>query len=264
MIALDYAWGAELDQFGVLYRLDPVDDNLPVVLMIHGGCWLDNYTLELQTDLSIALAERGFAVWNIEFRRLGNGGEWPTIFREIAAARDYLQTLSASYEQPLDLSAVTAMGHSSGGHLALWIAGADRIDPQSEIFSPSTIAIKGAVGLGPITDLNSPVCASSIASLIGSNGLDSEQRADRLKETSPKAMLPLGVATIMISGAADSIAPANITQDYVDHAVEVGDYSEHLIIDGADHFYLIDSNAIDINLLVDSLNAVLERSAAIN
>ena len=64
----------------------------------------------------------------------------------------------------------------------------------------------------------------------------------------------------MISGAADAIAPPNVTQQYVDAAVEAGDYSEHLVIDGADHFYLIDRNAIDISLLADSLRAVMDRT----
>ena len=260
VIAIDYGWGAESNQFGILYRLDPVEDSLPVVVMIHGGCWLDDYTLDLQTDLSIALAEEGFAVWNIEFRRLGNGGEWPVIFQDITAARDFLATLTDTYDHPLDLTAVTAMGHSSGGHLALWLAGADQLDPTSDVFSPTDIPIKGVVGLGPITDLNSPICRTSVSRLIADSGLDPTERATRIAETSPKAMLPLGIASIMISGSADAIAPPNITQQYVDAAVEAGDYAEHLVIDGADHFYLIDRNAIDISLLADSLRAVMDRT----
>ena len=264
VVATDYGWGAESNQFGVLYRLDPVEGSLPVVVMIHGGCWLDDYTLDLQTDLSIALAEEGFAVWNIEFRRLGNGGEWPVIFQDITRARDFLATLADTYDQPLDLTAVTAMGHSSGGHLALWLAGADQLDPTSDVYSPTDIPIKGVVGLGPITDLNSPICRTSVSRLIADSGLDPAERDNRISETSPKAMLPLGVASIMISGAADTIAPPDITQQYVDAAVEAGDYSEHLVIEGADHFYLIDRNAIDIALLVDSLRAVMDRTSGDN
>ena len=264
VVTTDYGWGAESNQFGVLYHLDPVEQSLPVVVMIHGGCWLDDYTLDLQTDLSIALAEEGFAVWNIEFRRLGNGGEWPVIFQDITAARDFLATLANTYDHPLDLTAVTAMGHSSGGHLALWLAGADKLDPTSDIFRPTDIPIKGVVGLGPITDLNSPICRTSVSRLIADSGLDPTERATRIAETSPRAMLPLGVASIMISGAADAIAPPNITQEYVDAAVEAGDYSEHLVIEGADHFYLIDRNAIDISLLADSLRAVMDRTSGDN
>lgn len=264
VIAIDYAWGVENNQFGVLYRLEPVEQSLPVVVMIHGGCWLDEYTLDLQTDLSIALAEEGFAVWNIEFRRLSNGGEWPVIFQDVTAARDFLTTLSNTYDHPLDLAAVTAMGHSSGGHLALWLAGSDQLDPTSDIDSPTDIPIKGVVGLGPITDLNSSICRTSVSRLIADSGLDPTERATRIAETSPKAMLPLGIASIMISGAADAIAPPDITQQYVEAAVEAGDYSEHLVIDGADHFYLIDRNAIDIALLADSLRAVMDRTSSDN
>ena len=169
--------------------------------------WLlaDDYTLDLQTDLSIALAEEGFAVWNIEFRRLGNGGEWPVIFQDITAARDFLATLTDTYDHPLDLTAVTVMGHSSGGHLALWLAGSDQLDPTSDIYSPTDIPIKGVVGLGPITDLNSPICRTSVSRLIADSGLDPTERATQCRDLAQPCCR--SVASIMISGAADAIAP---------------------------------------------------------
>jgi acetyl esterase/lipase len=256
--AVRLAWGQGDQQFGVLYRPENTKGRLPVVIMIHGGCWFSPYRLSLQTDLSVALARRGFAVWNIEFRRIGNGGDWPVIFQDVAAAADFLETIAGDYN--LDLSAVTAMGHSSGGHLALWLAGQGAVDTASPIYRSRPLSLHGVVALGPITDLRSPICASIVPRLIASDSLDDRELAERLADTSPIDMLPTGIASIIFSGGEDTISPASIAQAYVDAAVTAGDFSEHLVIDGADHFDLIDSAFMDMNLLADSVDRVRSRT----
>jgi acetyl esterase/lipase len=226
--------------------------------MIHGGCWFSPYRLSLQTDLSIALAKQSFAVWNIEFRRIGNGGDWPVIFQDVAAAAEFLRTIAGDYN--LDLNAVTAMGHSSGGHLALWLAGHKSVDAASPIYRSRPLSIHGVVGLGPITDLQSPICDSIVPRLIALESLDDEALKKRLADTSPIDMLPIGIASIIYSGSEDTISPASIAQTYVDAAVLAGDFSEHLVIEGADHFDLIDSAFMDMNLLADSIDRVRYRT----
>lgn len=252
------SWGSGDEQFGVLYRPEHLTSALPVVIMIHGGCWFSPYTLELQADLSEALARRGYAVWNIEYRRLGNGGDWPTIFFDVAEASDFLLGISKQYN--LDLDRVSAVGHSSGGHLALWLAARPSLQAGSDLYSSNPLAIRGVVGLGAITDLQSSICASSVPRLISLNTLTENQLLQRLAETSPLAMLPLRAATILISGSSDSIAPPAITQIYVDAAIMAGDISEHLVLEGADHFDLIDATYMDMNLLVKNLQLVQSRT----
>ena len=257
--ATKLAWGQGEQQFGVLYRPDYANGPWPVVIMIHGGCWFSPYRLSLQTDLSMALARWGFAVWNIEFRRIGNGGDWPVIFQDVAAAAEFLPTIAGEYN--LDMSAVTAMGHSSGGHLALWLAGHGSVDPASPIYRSQPLAIRGVVALGPVTDLQSPVCADLVPRLIASDSLGEAQLAERLADTSPIDMLPMGVASIIYSGSEDTISPAYLAQAYVDAAIMAGDFSEHLIIDGADHFDLIDSAFMDMNLMADNVDRVRYRTS---
>jgi acetyl esterase/lipase len=252
------AWGQGDQQFGVLYRPENATRKLPVVIMIHGGCWFSPYRLSLQTDLSIALAKQSFAVWNIEFRRIGNGGDWPVIFQDVAAAAEFLRTIAGDYN--LDLNAVTAMGHSSGGHLALWLAGHKSVGAASPIYRSRPLSIHGVVGLGPITDLQSPICDSIVPRLIALESLDDEALKKRLADTSPIDMLPIGIASIIYSGSEDTISPASIAQTYVDAAVLAGDFSEHLVIEGADHFDLIDSAFMDMNLLADSIDRVRYRT----
>lgn len=253
-------WGGGDSQFGVLHL--PSDTSKPVstVLMIHGGCWSSPFTYRLQTPLSQELARRGYAVWNIEFRRLGNGGAWPTIFQDVAAASDHLRQLVSDYEYKLDLDRVTAIGHSSGGHLALWVTSSRRLGPDSTLYRPNPIFIRGVVPIAPVVDLASPVCATSVANLIGSDGLDNNALTTRLAETSPIDMLPTGVAGIVISGENDTVAPPTITQSYVDAALNVGDFIEHIILNEADHFDVIDPAFLDMNLVTDVIEQVQART----
>src|ERR1700724_95725 len=113
-------YGDESVQFGDLYV--PADEEShPVVILIHGGFWRAAYDLSLMTKLAQDLAARGIAAWNIEYRRVGNsGGGWPGTFLDVAGATDYVMTIAATYR--LDLQQVVAVGHSAGGHLALWLA----------------------------------------------------------------------------------------------------------------------------------------------
>jgi acetyl esterase/lipase len=253
-------WGGGDSQFGVLHL--PSDTSKPVstVLMIHGGCWSSPFTYRLQTPLSQELARRGYAVWNIEFRRLGNGGAWPTIFQDVAAATDHLRQLVSDYEYNLDLDRVTAIGHSSGGHLALWVTNSRRLGLDSPLYRPNPMFIRGVIPIAPVVDLESPVCAASVADLIGRDDLDDNSLATRLAETSPIDMLPSDVASIVISGENDTVAPPPITQSYVDAALNAGDLTEHIVLNEADHFDVIEPEFLDMNLVTDAIEQVQART----
>ncbi len=92
------------------------------VILIHGGCWLNIYPgLELMHLVADELRNHGFAVWNLEYRRLGTeGGGYPGTFKDIADGADYLYQISGDFD--LNLNRVIAAGHSAGGHLATWLS----------------------------------------------------------------------------------------------------------------------------------------------
>jgi acetyl esterase/lipase len=122
------AYGTGALQFGEL-RVPAGRGPHPVVIIIHGGCWvaklgkLDDraVALDLVRPIAADLTAHGFATWNLEYRRLGNdGGGWPGTFQDIAAGADHLRQIAAKSQ--LDLSRVVAIGHSAGGHFALWLA----------------------------------------------------------------------------------------------------------------------------------------------
>jgi acetyl esterase/lipase len=94
----------------------------PVALMVHGGCWqTDIADRTLMNWIAEDLRRRGVAVWNIDYRGVDRpGGGYPGTFLDAAAAADALRDHAARHN--LDLSRVVAVGHSAGGHLALWLA----------------------------------------------------------------------------------------------------------------------------------------------
>ncbi|HUR42048.1 MAG TPA: alpha/beta hydrolase, partial [Verrucomicrobiae bacterium] len=113
-------YGRDPQQFGEL-RLPEGAGPFPVVMLLHGGCWLAEYDYKYMGHLAEAFKRMGVATWNVEYRRIGNGGGWPATFRDAAAAADKLAALGKEY--PLDLSRAITLGHSAGGQLALWVAG---------------------------------------------------------------------------------------------------------------------------------------------
>ena len=82
----------------------------PLALVLHGGFWRAGYTRRNPTALAVALAEAGWSSANVEYRRLGPGAYRPML-DDVAAAR---RCLEGFYP-------VVAIGHSAGGHLALWL-----------------------------------------------------------------------------------------------------------------------------------------------
>src|ERR1700712_2080945 len=67
-------YGAAPEQFVELWLPKSAGPH-PVILLVHGGCWLaDLPGLELMNPMAQALRDKGFAVWNIEYRRIGAQG----------------------------------------------------------------------------------------------------------------------------------------------------------------------------------------------
>ena len=97
------------------------------------------------------LAAHGYAAWNIEYRRVGqSGGGWPGTLHDVAAAIDHLTDVAATH--PLDLDRVAFVGHSAGGHLALWSAGRAAI-PAGLTRRRSHGRARVAIGQGPVVGL---------------------------------------------------------------------------------------------------------------
>lgn len=212
----------------------------PVATLIHGGYWRARYGLGLMDGLAADLAARGIAAWNIEYRRVGNpGGGWPGTFLDVARATDHLSEIAATYA--LDLRRVVPIGHSAGGHLALWLAARSRIPATSSI-SPRTqpLAFAGAISLAGVLDLSLAyqlhLSNDAVVELLG--GCLDEAPA-RYQAASPAALLPLGLPQVLIHGSADDNVPIQISRTYTAAAQAAGDMLRYFEPEGVDHFDVI-------------------------
>ena len=221
------AYGPAPEQFGELY-LPSQPGRHPVVILLHGGCWRAQYGLGHLGQLSAAFRDAGLAVWNLEYRRLGNGGGWPTTFVDVAAGTDFLK--SVADRCALDLSRIITVGHSAGGHLALWLSAPPRLPAASPLFAADPLPVRGVLSLAGIPDLAAAVkreiCPGACQALLG--GLPAEV-PERYRQASPRALLPLGVPHCHLLGLLDEVIPVDYLQQFVAVAEEDDDVQLELL-----------------------------------
>jgi acetyl esterase/lipase len=187
------------------------DTRFPVVVLIHGGYWRATYGKIVMKPLAADLVRRGFATWNIEYRRIGRrqGGGYPATFADVSAAIDRLAELD---DERLDLSDVTYIGHSAGGHLALWAASRDeesRVEPTR------------VIAQAPITNL---VRTGAAAHLL--MGGEPREVPERYAQCDPMQLLPVGKPLLLVHGADDATTPVKRTREYAEAARAAGDEVE--------------------------------------
>lgn len=234
------AYGAEPAQVVELF-LPKGSGPHPVVVLIHGGCYLAEYEGLPQTSgLAADLARRGYAVWNVEYRKLGElGAGYPGTFLDVAEAVDRLRTEAPKHS--LDLGRVVAVGHSAGGHLALWAASRAKLPRMSPLWRADPLKIAAVVSLGGIGDLKGQ--AHIFAGACGPEPIPRiiglADRPDAYADTSPAELLPTGARITMISGELDHVMPPATGRDYADRARRAGDPAEAVAIPGASHFDVV-------------------------
>jgi acetyl esterase/lipase len=221
-------YGDKHSQFGELFLPD-ADGPFPVAVVIHGGFWKAQYGRKLMHALCRDLAERGWAAWNLEYRRLGaqSGGGWPTTFEDMSAGIDHLHELLA----PLDLSRVVTIGHSAGGHLAALAA--TRPWPR--------VKVTGVVSQAGVLDLHR-AWEWRLSNGVVRRLLDGtpEQVPERYGAASPAARLPLGVPALLTHGGKDDNVPLAMSEEFERAATAAGDECELVVLPDDDHFCHLD------------------------
>lgn len=210
----------------------------PVIIVIHGGCWLSSIaTLDFMSPFADALTKLGYATWNIEYRCVDDhGGGWPGTFQDVAAAVDYVFTLAAQFN--LDLNRVIVIGHSAGGHLALWSAGRHRLNPNSIAYSAHPLPIQGVVNLAGPGDLAGFMHAMRGILPCATDEIIPKLLGD-IQQTSPFEMLPLHVRQILICGEQDHVEFMRSMQKYTQAAILAGDDVNLIWVPNAAHFEVV-------------------------
>lgn len=232
----------------------------PVVLMVHGGCWQTSIADRRLMDwIAGDLRDAGIAVWNIDYRGVDrDGGGYPGTFIDAAAATDRLAVDAGKYG--LDTSRVVAVGHSAGGHLALWLAARRNIPVDSPLHSSAALPIAHVISLGGLPDLeataNSPDngCGTQVVGkLIGTN------RQDPYRDTSVPRLLPLGVQQTLVNGREDRIIPFRMATDYVARATTAGDAVTLVEVPETGHVELVTPDTAAWRRTVSLIRAALGR-----
>jgi len=200
------------------------------MVLIHGGSWRKRYGKIVMRALAGDLKRRGWAVWNIEYRRVGNGGGWPATFADVAAAIDHLDGLDAR----LDLGRVSVLGHSAGGHLALWAAGRPKlpqgapgaIDGRQRVRFQQVISQAGVCDLvGAYREWDS----GAVGELMGGSP---EELPERYAVANPLSNVPLDMPALLVHGVLDETVSVRRSRDYAAAAIAAGGEVELVEIEG--------------------------------
>jgi acetyl esterase/lipase len=236
------SYGTAETSFGELF-VPRGSGPFPVAVLLHGGCWLSTRSsLADMRAMATMLANHGIASWNIEYRRVGHvGGGWPGTFRDVSDGTDFVRELARTH--PLDPARVMAVGHSSGGYFAAWIAGRRQLSAGSPLVGSSPLKLAGLVLLDAFLDPR----------VIDSRGVDGRLFCDqpilpRLIGGDPEsvALLPFGVPqAYVVSSLRYPVTPTRplaggrttlAVLDYPALAQEAGDSVSVQIVSNADHF----------------------------
>ena len=202
-----HSYGSDASQVADLHLPSGAGPH-PVAVVLHGGYWQTRYGKLVNRPQALDLASRGWAAWNLEYRRLGTGrgggGGWPMTFQDVAAGIDHLATLDA----PLDLSRVVLVGHSAGGQLALWAASRQRL-PTGAVGAAPTVAASAVVALAPVTNLvRARVHAEQLL------GGTVEQHPERWAQADPVRAGAPGVPALVVHPVDDATVPVKRSREY--------------------------------------------------
>ena len=232
------AYGPAPSQYAELF-VPPGAGPFPVAVLVHGGCWTSKFGGIIQfRNMAGALAARGIAVWNVEYRRVDEeGGGYPGMYLDMHAALDLLA--SQAPKHGLDLERIVAVGHSAGGQLVQWIAGRSRIPASSPLYRANPLKVDRIVSLGGLADLRHEAAlikSSCDRDLVQLAGSPSSTRPDVLADTNAADLMPNGSRTWLVTGALDTISPPRVAHDYATRAKAAGDRAEVVILPEASHY----------------------------
>jgi acetyl esterase/lipase len=249
-------YGAQPDQFADLRLPESGDPPHPVAVFLHGGFWRERWLRDTIEPLAVDLARRGYATWNVEYRRAGpSGGGWPETCADVAAAVDELARLEVS----LDLSRLVVVGHSAGAQLAAWVVHRRGLDSAKLVEPAAVVSLAGVVDLAECARRGLGESRNPVASFLGGHP---DERPERYAAASPISNVPLGIPQVVVQGLRDSPDFVDMNRAFVAAARAAGDRVSYHEPAGADHFTVIAPASDAWSATVDAVEEVLSARAS--
>jgi acetyl esterase/lipase len=238
-------YGADVNQFAELRVPSGVGPH-PLVVLVHGGCFKTYASLADLAPVGDVLKARGIATLNVEYRRVDQaGGGWPNTYLDVGHAVDSVPSLAK--EHRLDLSRVVIVGHSAGGHLAMWAAARSRVPRGSALYMSNAFAVRGVVDLAGPLDLTANIegyealCRDRVITQL--MGGPPSAVPDRYAAASPMKLLPLGVPQVVVLGEYEEFVPLQFARAYAQAGERAGDRVRLMLIPGVGHFEIASPRA---------------------
>ncbi len=230
------------------------DDSLPLVTIIHGGGLESRAGAEQFDEMARDLADRGLAVYNVEYRRLGTGGGWPTTFHDVARALDHVPTIADTYPQ-LRIDDELVIGHSAGAQLAVWGGTRHRLTDDEVGSRPAFVPSRVVSISGPL-DIRYAVDHGNNRVITHILGGTPSQVPDRYDSVDPIRNLDPALPVTLFHGSADTVVdPAN-SRRYANALDAAGGSTEVLLFDGETHTSLVHRQSPAYTRIIDRLNEI--------
>jgi acetyl esterase/lipase len=232
-----YVYGPDPSHYGDLYL--PPGRRPGIVVLFHGGWWGSGYGADYLDAAAADLAARGWAVWNAEYRRVGLGGGYPQTLADAAAAIDFLGALGLAGAGP---GRVVAVGHSAGGHLAVWAAGRAKLPAGAPGAFPA-VELAGAVSLAGALDLSAAAYARlGGGAAVALMGCRPDECPERYAAADPLRHLPIAAAVRCVHSRADDLVPFEQSVTYTKAAAALGQDARLTEVKGT-HFSVTDPSS---------------------
>ena len=204
------AYGADALQLADIWKPAGAGPH-PAVVMIHGGCWQTEIAeRDIMNWIADDLRSAGVGVWNIEYRGVDRGGGYPGTFLDVGAAADMFAAKRSDYGFQTD-APVVVIGHSAGGHLALWLARRAGLAKGDALRGPEPLKVDLAISQGGLPDLRAQMMLPDHG--CGTEAATKMAGAD-FARTSPPEMPKGRAREVQFNNDLDSIAPPSFGAAY--------------------------------------------------
>ena len=238
-----FEYGDDAMQYGVFRRADGISRG--TVVLIHGGFWRGTPEyFDGPTPLAEALVARGWHVWQIEYRQVPNGGGWPETLNDTAAAIEHLAVVAASLD--VEVGPTITVGHSAGGHLAVWALSR----PRASLGLTGAVSLAGALNL--LLGEKEHIGDGAVVDFLGGS---SDDHPERYAAADPMLRIEHRLPVRIVHGNRDEVVPMNQSDTYVAAARGAGQDAAVTVVDG-DHMVVIDPRHPAFEVLLGALDEI--------